>query len=57
MTLPKGFLEQLPTLERFKDDEFESFLLHIEEENKHLNSTPKTSETANGFNEGEIDVN
>jgi len=25
-TLPKGFLEQLPTLESFKDDEFEMFL-------------------------------
>jgi hypothetical protein len=31
-TLPKGFLEQLPLLERFQDQEFENFLQFVQQQ-------------------------
>lgn len=55
-TLPKGFLEQLPTLEAFKNDEFEAFISFV---GKELNSEQanKNNNHSNNDNQEIFDVN
>jgi hypothetical protein len=52
-TLPKGFLEQLPILESFKDDEFEIFLQFAKNdqaENKDQDHAEQGSQTEEDLN-------
>ena len=44
-TLPKGFLEQLPLLERFQDQEFENFLQFVQQQKISILPEPEQNAT------------
>ena len=46
-TLPKGFLEQLPTLEKIEGKEFEVFMQYVAEQNKAKKKTTDEKQQKN----------
>jgi hypothetical protein len=56
ITIPKGFLEQLSTLETFKNEEFDAFIQFVVKQNENKQQTNKNNDT-NNLQEGIFDGN